>query len=95
MSITLLSSWNFPLQVTYAEDDNLIPDRTLYPVIVWIHDGDFVEGTSQKYPGHVLATREVVTVTFNYRLGALGKLSVKLLCLFNHYMYYSLALLWR
>lgn len=62
----------FPLQVTDAEDDNLIPDGTLYPVIVWIHDGDFVEGTSQKHPGHVLATREVVVVTFNYRLSALG-----------------------
>ena len=32
-------------------------------------------GASQQYPGQVLATREIVVVTFNYRLGALGKLA--------------------
>ena len=48
---------------------------TLYPVIIWIHSGDFLHGTAQTYPGHVLATREVVVVTFNYRLGAFGKLT--------------------
>ncbi len=39
---------------------------------MFIHGGDWVAGSSQQYPGHVLATREVVVVTFNYRLGALG-----------------------
>ena len=36
-------------------------------------------GTAQQYPGHVLATKEVVVVTFNYRLGALGKLQYTVL----------------
>jgi len=51
---------------------NLQPDTALYPVIVYIHSGDFSSGTSQAQPGHVLALRDVVVVTFNYRLGALG-----------------------
>ena len=29
-------------------------------------------GDSMMYPGHILAKKEVVVVTFNYRLGALG-----------------------
>ena len=47
-------------------------DKTIYPVIVYIHSGDFSSGTSQAQPGHVLALQNVVVVTFNYRLGALG-----------------------
>jgi carboxylesterase type B len=52
---------------------NLEPDKTIYPVIVYIHSGDFSSGTAQSQPGHVLAIQDVVVVTFNYRLGALGK----------------------
>jgi carboxylesterase type B len=52
---------------------NNVPDRALYPVIVYIHSGDFSSGTSQAEPGHVLAVQNVVVVTFNYRLGALGE----------------------
>jgi len=52
-----------------------MPDKTLYPVIVYIHSGDFSSGTSQAQPGHVLAIQNVVVVTFNYRLGALGTCS--------------------
>lgn len=44
----------------------------LYPVIVYIHGGGFVVGASQQYPGVFLAERNVVVVTFNYRLGPLG-----------------------
>ena len=46
---------------------------TLYPVLVFIHGGGFVNGTSQIYPGQVLVRQEIVVVTFNYRLGALGE----------------------
>lgn len=42
------------------------------PVIVFIHGGDFIGGSSQIYNGFVLAQRNVVVVTFNYRLGPLG-----------------------
>jgi len=50
-----------------------VEDKAIYPVIVYIHSSDFVSGTSQTQPGHVLALRDVVVVTFNYRLGALGE----------------------
>ncbi|KAK4300064.1 hypothetical protein Pmani_027712 [Petrolisthes manimaculis] len=47
-----------------------------YPVIFYIHGGDLEHGASNQFPGHMLAAwGEVVVVTFNYRLGALGFLS--------------------
>ncbi|MBU8897163.1 carboxylesterase/lipase family protein [Corallococcus sp. H22C18031201] len=44
------------------------------PVVVWIHGGAFVVGTSSvpPYNGVPLASRNVVLVTVNYRLGHLG-----------------------
>jgi para-nitrobenzyl esterase len=47
------------------------------PVMVWIHGGGNVEG-SQEWPplGPTLARRGVVVVSINYRLGALGFLSL-------------------
>jgi neuroligin len=58
-------------------EPNLQEDRTIYPVIVYIHSGDFSTGTAQAQPGHVLSLRDVVVVTFNYRLGALGFLTTE------------------
>ncbi|XP_044765921.1 neuroligin-2 [Coccinella septempunctata] len=47
-----------------------------YPVMFYIHGGDFIHGASNHFPGHILATfYKVVVVTINYRLGALGFLS--------------------
>ena len=48
------------------------------PVMVWIPGGAFIEGSGgyQLYEGARLAAREdVVVVTINYRIGALGFLS--------------------
>jgi len=44
------------------------------PVMVWIHGGGNVNGFSHEpnYLGHNLAKRDVVVVSINYRLGALG-----------------------
>jgi para-nitrobenzyl esterase len=44
------------------------------PVIVWIHGGAFVNGGSSDPVtwGNALARRDLVVVTFNYRLGRLG-----------------------
>ncbi|MFD8325674.1 carboxylesterase/lipase family protein [Streptomyces lydicus] len=43
------------------------------PVIVWVHGGGFTTGAGSSYDAHRLATRgNVVVVTLNYRLGALG-----------------------
>nr|XP_045612917.1 neuroligin-like protein glit-1 isoform X1 [Procambarus clarkii] len=47
-----------------------------YPVMFYIHGGDLDHGASNQFPGHMLAAwGEVVVVTINYRLGALGFLS--------------------
>lgn len=47
-----------------------------YPVMIYIHGGDNVKGASNLFPGHMMAAfYDVVIVTFNYRLGALGFLS--------------------
>jgi len=45
------------------------------PVVVWLHGGNFTSGAGSQYDGARLAARDVVVVTVNYRLGALGFLS--------------------
>ena len=46
------------------------------PVMVWIHGGGFVNGSGDIYDARWLAARgDVVVVTINYRLGALGFLA--------------------
>lgn len=44
------------------------------PVIVWIHGGSLVTGAGHEgmYDGTMLARRDAVVVTINYRLGVLG-----------------------
>ena len=44
-----------------------------YPVLVFIHGGQYKQGSALQYPGIILAQRDMVVVTFNYRLGPLGK----------------------
>lgn len=46
------------------------------PVMVWIHGGGFLNGSSDLYHAQWLASRgDIVVVTVNYRLGALGFLA--------------------
>jgi len=55
-------------------------DHRKRPVLVWIHGGGFTAGTggSPIYAGTALARRgDVVVVTINYRLGALGFLNLE------------------
>ncbi|MQA82547.1 MAG: carboxylesterase family protein [Streptosporangiales bacterium] len=48
----------------------------LRPVVVWLHGGELTSGASAEYDGARLAVGgDVVVVTVNYRLGALGFLS--------------------
>lgn len=44
------------------------------PVLVWIHGGAFVmgSGSTPLYDGRTFASKGIVVVTFNYRLGLLG-----------------------
>ena len=46
----------------------------LLPVLVWLHGGGFQQGGARRpeYDGRRLAERDVLVVTINYRLGALG-----------------------
>ncbi|KAJ8687074.1 hypothetical protein QAD02_022868 [Eretmocerus hayati] len=47
-----------------------------YPVMFYIHGGEFIHGASNLFPAHILAGfYNVTVVTINYRLGALGFLS--------------------
>lgn len=48
-----------------------------HPVLVWIHGGGFVSGSGSVavYQGAQFAKKDVVVVTINYRLGALGFLT--------------------
>ena len=46
--------------------------------MVWVHGGGFVsgDGGDRVYGPRYLLDREVILVTFNYRLGPLGTLSL-------------------
>ncbi|VDO92560.1 unnamed protein product [Heligmosomoides polygyrus] len=50
-----------------------------YPVVVFIHGGDFQSGGGSDYPQQAIldnfVSRKIIFVTFNYRLGPLGFLS--------------------
>jgi para-nitrobenzyl esterase len=52
------------------------PSNQSRPVLVWIHGGGFVNGSGDTYNARRLASRgNIVVVTINYRLGALGFLA--------------------
>lgn len=52
------------------------PSNELRPVMVWIHGGAFVNGSGGMYDSRWLVDRgDVIVVTLNYRLGALGFLA--------------------
>jgi para-nitrobenzyl esterase len=48
------------------------------PVMVWIHGGGFQYGTSAnpEWEGSILATKDVIVVSFNYRVSTLGFLAL-------------------
>ena len=46
-----------------------------YPVMVYIHGGGYQGGTALLYPGDILASRGVIVVTIQYRLGPFGFLT--------------------
>ncbi|MGD0189962.1 MAG: carboxylesterase/lipase family protein [Rhizomicrobium sp.] len=54
-------------------------DGAKRPVMVWIHGGAFAigAGSQSTYDGRHLASRDVVVVTINYRLGAFGFLALR------------------
>jgi para-nitrobenzyl esterase len=83
------SDWTGMMDVGYTDEDCLYlnvwtpaqsPDEKL-PVMVWIHGGAFTSGAGSLpiYDGHNLADKDVVVVTINYRLGALGLMAHPLL----------------
>ncbi|XP_309933.5 esterase B1 [Anopheles gambiae] len=54
------------------------PDDALWPVMLWIHGGSFVVGSAQTdiFGPEFLVEKGIIVVTFNYRLAALGFLSL-------------------
>ncbi|XP_078689048.1 fatty acyl-CoA hydrolase precursor, medium chain-like [Branchiostoma floridae x Branchiostoma belcheri] len=59
----------------YAPKHSKKPKK--YPVLVFVHGGDYMFGTGSAYDGSLLAaTQNIVVVTINYRLGVLGFLSM-------------------
>lgn len=63
------------LNLTVWTPDGATP-KSRRPVLVWIHGGGFFNGSSDIYNSRRLTTRgDIVVVTINYRLGALGFLA--------------------
>ncbi len=77
--IELLGAWEQPVDEDCLTLNIWTPglDDAVRPVMVWIHGGGFAAGSGSTaiYDGQHLARRgDVVVVTINYRLGALGYL---------------------
>ena len=77
--IELLGAWEQPVDEDCLTLNIWTPgiDDAARPVMVWIHGGGFAAGSGSTaiYDGQHLARRgDVVVVTINYRLGALGYL---------------------
>ncbi|MFI5956724.1 carboxylesterase/lipase family protein [Cryptosporangium sp. NPDC051539] len=52
-------------------------DKGKLPVMVWIHGGSYINGAGSDYgPGRLVTQGGVIVVTINYRLGAMGFLSL-------------------
>ncbi|XP_017788192.1 PREDICTED: para-nitrobenzyl esterase-like [Habropoda laboriosa] len=62
----------------YTPVTNFMPPLKLIPVMVWIYGGSFTTGHSNDtlYGPRLMIERDVVIVTFNYRVGPLGFLSL-------------------
>ncbi|WP_182359915.1 carboxylesterase/lipase family protein [Tomitella gaofuii] len=72
-----------PIEAELVRDEDCLnlnvwaprPERTLRPVLVWIHGGAYFLGAGSQgiYHGRrLVAEGDAVVVTFNYRLGVLG-----------------------
>jgi para-nitrobenzyl esterase len=83
------SDWTGMMDVGYTDEDCLYlnvwtpaesPGEKL-PTMVWIHGGAFTSGAGSLpiYDGHNLAGKNLVVVTINYRLDALGLMAHPLL----------------
>ncbi|XP_071518499.1 carboxylic ester hydrolase-like isoform X2 [Panulirus ornatus] len=53
------------------------PKNPLLPVMVFIHGGGYISGSTAEYPPHVLLNEDIILVTIQYRLGVLGFLSTE------------------
>lgn len=65
------------------------PDEGVRPVMVWIHGGGFFMGSGNGEndlfgPNHLM-NNDIVLVTMNYRLGALGEEIYRKIILGNKY----------
>ena len=61
------------------EEEQQDHDHTGYAVLVWLHGGSFSRGSAspQSYGPERFLDRDLVVVTLNYRLGALGFLTTE------------------
>ena len=61
----------------FQDGKDRIRGIVLKPVMVYVHGESFQWGSGNLWDGRVLASYgDVVVVTFNYRLGILGKLEI-------------------
>lgn len=66
--------------ITLLHQQNARRNLTRLPVMVYIHGGGFFAGSAHPSihgPEYFMDTKEVILVTFAYRLGVFGNLKVK------------------
>ena len=71
-----------------------VNDSSLFPVVLFVHADSYDVGTGNAYDGSVLAAfGHLVVVTFNFRLGVLGRAVVTDVALMLLWMLLLLLLL--
>lgn len=64
------------VRVLQQLEEGFVNETKLLPVIAYIHGGAFVMGSTRIYGAEYFMDQDVVLVTMNYRLGALGNYSI-------------------
>lgn len=65
----------FTPRIPAQDSTRAFKKSSLLPVMIYIHGGNFIKGSGNMIP-EPLVNKDVIVVTFNYRLGALGFLNL-------------------
>jgi acetyl esterase/lipase len=70
--VRLCGQLKFKFQYTFPVKKYSSTSGGAFPVMVFFHGGNFQTGSANDWPGHILASRGIVVVNVNYRLGPFG-----------------------
>lgn len=84
LSLLYTAPWGVVIEPNFEQAFNVYafpiyiakPISTLYSVMIFVGGGAYISGDASSYGPDFLIEKDVILVTFNYRIGALGFLSL-------------------